>query len=1185
VHSWPRKLLLAPLTLLFTLAIGGAAHAQAPAAGFTVDSQAAPTSFSVHDTERCLATLGVQGSVCDTYHITVTNAGSTATDSNAVTISDSLPPGVTVQKVRFLWSGTGRIAPFFPEPKPSAESDLNGVLTQPPLELPPPCTTGSSTVRCTFPLSQFGFPMLPDDTLELYVYVTVNEPASAGTLTNSVHVSGGGAPGASTSVGNQLEDPPPSFGPSRYSFAVAGFDGTPFTQAGGHPYELTTRIDMNTTVRTTPDGGSQATAIQDVKNVVVDLPLGFLGSALSTPTCTFAELSAHVSAGVGGCPPDTVIGHILTQPESSDSVKGQIYNMVPEHGVAAEFAFVDSIAGDHVIYARVVPGPHGEYVLQATAPDIPQVSLTDVVTTLYGNPAAKQAELAEREGRTPTPIPALPTFTNPMDCSGQPLTSTVYMDSWQNPGRHHPDGTPDLSDPAWVTSTSLESELPPVTGCNLLQFNPVMSAVPDTTAADSPSGLTFGLSVPQIESMQTLATPPLKDAVVSLPAGLTVNPASAGGLAACSPVQIALGNASGPACPDESRIGSVQLTTPLLSGRLSGSVYLATQYENPFHSLLAGYIVVDDPTTGVVVKIPGELKANPGTGQITGVFDNNPQLPFTELKMHFKGGSRGVLATPQSCGLFTTTSSLTPWSAPEPTAGSAATPSSSFEVLSGCASAFAPSFAAGTVSNQAGSFSPLTLSVSRHDGEQRLSGVSVSTPAGLAGVLAGVPLCPEPQAFQGQCGPQSLIGESTVTAGVGPSPYPIGGGRVYLTGPYNGGPFGLSVVVPAVAGPFNLGNVVVRGSIRVDPRTAQITVVSDALPQFVNSVEGLHSGIPADIRSVTVTINRPGFTFNPTSCDPTLVTGALTGTQGASVAVSSRFQAAGCASLKFTPRLQVSTAGKTSKANGAGLFFDITYPKGALGTQSWFNEVKLTFPKQLPARLTTIQKACLAATFEANPAACPPASLIGHAVVHTPVLPVPLAGPVYFVSHGGAKFPDAVIVLQGDGVKVNLTGETFIDGKTGITSATFRNTPDVPFESLEVDIPSGPSSEFGTNLPHEGHNFCGQKLVVPTFFKASNGAEIHQNTPIGVTGCSTKLSVSSRKLKGRNLTLTVYVPAAGKLKATGKGLSTATKNVKGAENVTLTLTTKHRGHPRRHIKVLFTPAHGRKQAVTITLKA
>jgi hypothetical protein len=326
---------------------------------------------------------------------------------------------------------------------------------------------------------------------------------------------------------------------------------------------------------------------------------------------------------------------------------------------------------------------------------------------------------------------------------------------------------------------------------------------------------------------------------------------------------------------------------------------------------------------------------------------------------------------------------------------------------------------------------------------------------------------------------------------------------IFLTGPYKGAPFGLSIVTPVIAGPFNLGTIVTRAAIEVDPRTAQITVTTDPLPQVVD-------GVPTDIRSVDAVIDRPGFMINPTNCEPASFSGTAWGTPppgaggaGASAAISSHFQVGSCRSLTFKPVLSVSTVGKASKKLGASLKFKIAYPSGAMGTESWFDEARFDIPKQLPARLSTIQQACDAKTFETNRAACPKHSVIGSALVHTPILPTPLEGPVYFVSYGGAKFPDAVLVLQGDDVNIELHGNTFINGASGVTSATFKALPDVPFQSIEVSLPAGEYSEFGANLPAKDHlDFCGQKLTMPTLFKAQNGLEIKQNTPVNITNCS-----------------------------------------------------------------------------------
>ena len=637
------------------------------------------------------------------------------------------------------------------------------------------------------------------------------------------------------------------------------------------------------------------------------------------------------------------------------------------------------------------------------------------------------------------------------------------------------------------------SEAPSVSGCDLLQFTGSVTAQPETTQAATPTGLNVEVKVPQNEDPNALATPPLRKAVVTFPAGLVVNPSGAGGLASCSLAQVGMSvsgepSASRPSCPDASKIASVEIESPALAGVLQGSVYLAAQNENPFRALLAGYIVIDDPTTGVLVKIPGRIDLDPVSGQLVATFDEAPQLPFSDLRLHFFGGPRAPLTTPAGCGTYTTSTVLTPWSSPD--SGPPVTSLDSFQINGGCGGGFNPAFNAGTTNNQAGGFSPFTATFSRSDQDQNLSGVSLTMPPGLLGILRAVERCPEPQASQGTCGAGSLIGHTTVAAGSGPDPFYVQGGQVFLTGPYKGAPFGLSVVVPAVAGPFNLGSVVVRAAIGVDPHTAQITVVSDPLPTILQ-------GVPLDVRTVNVTVDRAGFTFNPTSCEPLSVAGSLTSTQGVTANVSSRFQAANCQSLPFKPSFTVSTQANTSKKQGASLDVKVGYPKGA---QANIHKVAVSLPKQLPSRLTTIQQACPAATFNANPASCPAGSNIGTATATTPILSNAVSGPAYLVSHGGAAFPDVVVVLQGEGVTVDLVGS--IDIKHGVTSSTFASVPDVPIAGFELKLPEGPHSGLAAVVPAKAKgSMCGQNLTMPTTLTGQNGAVVKQTTKITVTGC------------------------------------------------------------------------------------
>jgi len=1028
------------LTVLLALLVLGAGEAIAatPGPGLRIDSLAAPTSFSAQDNTDCISES--QGFLCDVYEVRVTNAGSLPTDGSPLTIADTLPAGLQVQQIRFRFSGDEH-----------SGKEYNGLCS-------------IALVQC-----QWSDTLAPDERLTMFVYVTV-QPGAPASLINTASVSGGGAGEVSTSVQNANGSIPPLFDVSAFGSFITGLDGAPDTQAGAHPYELTQKINLNTVFRINSEGKRGDASVHDVRDIVVDLPLGFVGSALSAPTCTLAQISQP-----GSCPPATQVGYIKTEGGGPTEVDGPLFNMAPEHGVAAEFGFVDLLKVSHVIYASVVPSPRG-YVLRAVSPEVPQVPLRDIVVGLYGNPAA-------RDGSGNTPVAQ---FTNPSDCTGGPLATMIHMDSWQAPGRFDADGLPDFTDSSWASGTS---ESPPVTGCDLLRFDGAVTARPETTQASSPTGLDVELKVPQNEDPNALATPPLRKAVVTLPAGLAVNPSAADGLQTCSPVQIGLGSSSRPSCPAASKVASVEVETPALAGVLQGSVYLATQSENPFHTLLAGYIVVDDPTTGVLLKVAGRIDPDPVTGQLVATFDESPQFPFGDLKLHFFGGPRAPLMTPVGCGSYTTNAVLTPWSAPD--SGPPATSLDAFQVTSGCGGGFAPAFSAGTTSNQAGGFSPFTATFSRGDQDQSLSGVSVKTPPGLLGVLKGVEQCPEPQASQGACGAGSLIGHTTVAAGAGPDPFWVQGGQVFLTGPYKGAPFGLSVVVPAVAGPFNLGNVVVRAAISVDPHTAQITVSSDPLPTILQ-------GIPLDVRTVNVAIDRPRFMFNPTSCEPLSVGGTLTSTQGATASVSSRFQAANCTSLKFKPSFKVFTQAKTSKKNGASLDVKVGYPAGA---QANIRSVAVSLPRQLPSRLTTIQQACPEATFNANPAGCPVGSVIGTALARTPILASPVVGPAYLVSHGGAAFPDLVVILQGEGVTLDLVGS--IDIKKGVTSSTFASVPDAPISSFELKLPEGPHSGLAAVLPAKAKgNLCGATLTMPTALTAQNGAQIKQSTRIAVTGCA-----------------------------------------------------------------------------------
>jgi hypothetical protein len=871
--------------------------------------------------------------------------------------------------------------------------------------------------------------------------------------------------------------------------SITNRDGTPDLQAGSHPFAYTSTLAINTEDRE----GNTAPAGGDVKDIEASLPPGFVGDPSATPQCTQEEFRANFAGNLLGfeesCPDASQIGIIEV---SFGAVKfyPEVYNLVAQRGYPAEFGF-RVLGVPVVIVPRVRTG--SDYGITATFQDLPDaLTFTAGKLTLWGVPA-DAGHNTERGpcwgssgyfdgvrvgGECPTRGVSRPFLSLPTSCDG-PLHFSARVDSYENPGVY-----------SEATTTT-----PGLTGCDKLAFAPDVVTQPEPAQAASPSGLSVEIQVPQTYgNPQGLAESNLKDTTVTLPAGVAVNPSAGDGLAGCSEAQFGLHDAEEVLCPEASKVGTVEVTTPLLLNPLRGGVYLAQQGNlagngsNPFGSLLALYLTVRDPQSGVLVKLAGEVTPDPATGQLVTRFLENPQVPFDSLKLSFFAGPRAAIVNPALCGSYTTSTEMTPWSG-----GAPATPGWTFQISSGPGGAactatqpFFPQLVSGTVSNQAGAFSPYSLTFFRADGEQNLARIQITTPPGLLGSLSGVTLCGEPQAQQGTCGPESLIGKVTVGVGAGSNPYYVTG-KAFLTGSYNGAPYGLSFVVPALAGPLNLGTVVVRAAVNVDPHTAALTVTSEPLPQILQ-------GVPLNIRAVNVTLDREHFIFNPTNCNSLAIDATLTSALGASVPVSTHFQATNCTSLGFDPKFTVTTSGKTSRSGGASLDARIQVPSSVL--QANIARVKVELPKALPSRLTTLQKACTAHVFEANPAACPSASLVGYAKATTPLLPVTLTGPAYFVSHGGEAFPSLIVVLEGYGVRVDLVGSTFIS-KKGITSSTFASVPDVPVSTFELYLPEGTYSALAAN-----GNLCKQKLSMGTELVAQDGATIHQSTPIGITGCA-----------------------------------------------------------------------------------
>jgi hypothetical protein len=989
-----------------------------------------------------------------------------------------------------------------------------------------------ATLTCTLPK-----PLPPYGQLEMRIGVDVEPGAESSPQVNEAFISGGGAPGSSTRQPVTISTAPVPFGIEDYEMSLEEEGGGPAVQAGTHPFQMTTTIDFNqlgdlNPVLNPPLFRPESTTPALTKDVNVKLPPGLIGNPTPIPRCTVAQFTESIKGQENGCPANSAVGVatvIVHEPATFGTLTftEPVFNLEPRVGEPARFGF-DVVPANAPVYIDTSVGTGSDYAVTAKVENVTQTAaFLSSEVTFWGVPGDSRHDnqrgwgclyvaRGQETGQPCTPAaqqhPA-PFLSMPTRCNA-PLGTTIAFDSWDEPGAVH-------------TVNGLFQPSEALSGCNRVQFQPEIKIAPDGEEASKPTGLTVDVHVPQEVNNNAagLASSNVEDISVTFPEGVVLNPAAADGLQACpeslasfegfkelepgvqspifppalpDPLQQGVNF-----CPDGAKVGTVSIKSPLLpAGQpVVGSLYLATPApneepgKNPFNTLVAMYIIARDPISGFVAKLPGRVTLDQATGRITATFEDNPQLAFEDAEIHLFGGERAPLATPSHCGAYTTEATFTPWSATPPVKST-----SSFNITSGpngtpCPSAalpFGPSLAAGTTNINAGSFSPLTTTISRDDGQQDIQAVALNMPPGLSAILTGVRLCPEAQANAGTCPQNSLIGHTIVSVGLGGDPFSVSGGQVFLTEKYEGAPFGLSIVNPAVAGPFDLGKVIVRAKVQVDPHTAALTVTTNPSGPF--AIPHILDGIPLQIKHVNVLIDRPGFTFNPTNCAPQRIAGSITSDHGAQAPVATPFQATNCANLKFSPDFKASTAAKTSKANGASLKVRLSYPSAPVGTYANVAKVKVSLPKQLPSRLTTLQKACTSATFDQNPAGCPNESIVGQAKVITPLLPVPLTGPAYFVSHGGEAFPDLTIVLQGYGVTVDLVGSTQI--KNGITTSTLKATPDVPFSSFELTLPQGKFSALAANA-----NLCKSNLVMPSEFQAQNGAELKQQTKIQVTGC------------------------------------------------------------------------------------
>ncbi len=1073
--------------LLATLALAtvGAAIAASPAGAtspmpaWRVESHAAPAHL----------VPGLSGGE-DMYMIRAVNAGGAPTDGSTVTITDELPTGFTLQ------------------PNPTVvllhALIVNDHHASADCEAGPPVTCHLTGVAAD--------PVVPDEILT--AWIPVQAPASGPpVVTNRVTVSGGGAAPASAVEEAPFDSDPPPFAFQHLESSLSDVEGGPVTQAGAHPFSF--RIGAGIDMSIHPETG-YIQPPENLRNVKVALPPGLVLNPAATPKCAEAQLETNE------CPADSAVGFFGTSttvfgfPDAGEP--SPIFNVVAPPGTASSFSFNALGLG---FFFHVLGGVDAadNYTLEGETKDITQLGGIDAFTfDFWGNTSDPAHDHVRGEvcgyGSShyalSCPVPADPTpfVSMPSACSGS-LSAEATATSWQS------GATASTS----AETTDAEGNPVGVTGCEALEFQPTLKARPTTNVADSPSGLEVDLHVPQNESQATLATANLKDATVTLPKGVTINPSGGNGLQACSSSQIGLASPIGrtpirfdeaqPSCPDAARLGTVEVDTPLVEHPLPGAVYIATPYDNPFGSFLAIYIVVDDPATGVLVKLAGEVSADPQTGQLTATFSENPELPVEDFKLDFFGGPGGTLRTPAACGTYVTTSSLVPWSAPE--SGPPATPEDHWSIEQGPSGACpakeseqpsSPSFDAGTVSPLAGASSPLVVNLRRADGTQQFSSLTLTPPEGLLGKLAGISYCPEAALKQAEassgreeeahpsCPQASYVGSVSVAAGAGPAPY-YAPGKAYLTGPYKGAPLSLAIVTPATAGPFDLGTVVVRTALYVNRTTAQITAVSDPIPTILK-------GIPLDVRSVQVRLDRPEFTLNPTSCDPSSFGGTLMSAFGLATPLQSRFQLGECGRLGFKPKMTLSLKGGIKRGKHPALTATLEPRAGDANLAS----ISVALPHSEFLAQEHIRTVCTRVQFAANE--CPAESVYGTATVQTPLLSYPLSGPVYLRSSSNT-LPDLVPDLKGPASQpIELEADGRTDSVHGGIRNSFEYIPDAPFTKLTLQLQGA-----NKGLLVNSTNICARPQMATVKYTAHNG-DTYEAHPVLKAQCPKKRKSSHR---------------------------------------------------------------------------
>jgi len=1063
--------------------------------GLAATAQAAPVwNLDVHHNQTHFAPGGT-----GEYWLEVNNVGDTDT-SGLIKLKLTLPTGVKRQSVR------------------SALVDSGAEFNHGQVDWSCPGAPGDTSVTCTTTSK------IARHSLSRNLVVSVSVAGAPGVRFASAKVEGGGAAKAATAIEpTQIDPEPAGFGVLPHTFVPDFFRADGLTverEAGAHPDLAVFAFDFNSVDNPNESNSARKGESESVRNLIADTPPGFVGAPTAVAECDQAEFT------LGKCPlasqvgrSDLTIDGLFPNYDFSAITVG-VFNLSHPRGYVTDLGF--TVAGNPV-HIKVSLDPANRYAVRSEVSDVNEtLPPLHQSLTLWGVPGDKRHD-SERcpefagaigpngGGNTSkecsTNAEPKPFLTLPSQCDADNVMRLHHYDSWQNTGVFGPE----------LTYTLPEK----MTDCDRPRFEPEVEIVPTGKQANTPTGLDIHVKVAQNENPNALATPPVKRTVVTLPEGMSFSPSFADGLQSCTLAQMRLGTNEPVQCPPASRIGEVELSTPLLPKAAEGSMYLAAQGDNPFGSTFALLLVLQDTEErGALIKIPGRIDVDPTTGQITTVFDETPQFPFDELTLRFRSGPRAPLVNPPACGTHTIGVEISSYAQPQDPVDV----SNTYEVSEGpngtpcppdaANRPFSPRFDAGTLNPVAGRYSTFLFRLAREDQEQELSQVTAVLPQGLVAKIAGVPFCPEARIAaiskdlgtgtgerdNPSCPAASQIGTLSAGLGAGPGPnyFP---GKVYLAGPYKNAPLSLGVVAPGLAGPYDLGNVVVRAAVHVDPQTAQVKAISDPFPTILH-------GVLLRVRDIRLRVDRPETTINPTSCEQMSVGARITGVGGSLLTTAddslfdaqSPFQVGSCASLDYKPRLDFRLFGGTKRGAHPRLRAVVRFPAGGANTA----KASVALPRSEFLDQSHIGTVCTRVQFAAD--SCPAASIYGKVEAKTPLLEETVSGPIYLRSSDNL-LPDLVAAFRGGRVDFNLIGR--IDSVRGGIRNTFDFAPDVPVSWVKFDFLGGKKG-----LLINSRDLCKQTYRATAKFAAHNGDAVTLRPPMQ-SSCNKKGRKAKRSARSR----------------------------------------------------------------------